>query len=293
MHLPTPDELALWLRVAGPPTVTGALRWTPGEQDLSFGWVVFGQPVFADLPPGVEVAVVHEAPDRWALAGPEGPLARADGRRAAVWRHGEVEVAQSLVVAPSPLLLLRPEPPEVPGGQVVADELLGRPCWRWTDGDTTRWVDDATACLLRTTAPSGTLELTAFAPGAAVDAGAFDLDAVAGPAGPSAAAEVRAEREGRAAAGFAVPWWPHGTQSWPVAGDPDAGSLLVQLATTDEAAPTVWVGVAPAGTPAPVRPGVRSQRWDGDGCSLSLSWTRGLSDDDRARLVAETPGAWP
>lgn len=36
-----------------------------------------------------------------------------------------------------------------PGGKVVRDELMGRPCWRWTSGDEVRWVDDETGCLLR------------------------------------------------------------------------------------------------------------------------------------------------
>lgn len=165
---PTPDELGVWLRVAGPTTATGALVWTPGQKELSFGWVSFGgPPLLVRLPSGAEVRFSYDGPRRWALDGPDGPLGRSDGRRAVAWRGDQVEAGGELIFVPSPELLLFPAPPaEDPGGEVVADDLLGRACWRWTARDQVRWVDDLTGCLLAHRAPAGTLALTAFEPGA-------------------------------------------------------------------------------------------------------------------------------
>jgi hypothetical protein len=145
-----------------------------------------------------------------------------------------------------------------------------------------------TGCLLARRRPAGTLALTSFTPGAPVDPSLFDVPPSAAPPEPS---PVRFE--GPVAPAFSVPWWPHGTLSYPVGGDPEVPSLLVQLAPSGEPAPSVWVGVAPLGQRAPVRPGVRSRRWDGEDCALSLSWTRDLSDDDVDRVVASVPRRWP
>lgn len=296
---PTPDELCVWLRVAGPTTATGALVWTPGQQELSFGWVSFGgPPLLVRLPSGAEVRFSYDGPRRWALDGPDGPLGRSDGRRAVAWRGDQVEAGGELIFVPSPELLLFPAPPaEDLGGEVVADDLLGRACWRWTAWDQVRWVDDLTGCLLAHRAPAGTLALTAFEPGAQVDPALFDLDGLAGPyvpAPPSRSRQRQQEQAERPAGpAFVVPWWPHGALSYPVGGAPEVPSLLVRLGTDDDRAPSVWVGVAPLGRRAPVRPGAGSRRWDGEDCSLSLSWTRGLSDDDVERVAASIPGRWP
>ncbi len=296
---PTSDELRDWLRVAGPVTATGALRWTPGEGDLAVGWVSYGgPPLLVDLPAGVEVRFAFDGPRRWALDGPDGPLGRSDGRRAVAWRDGRVEVGGELLAVPDPATLLLPAPPlEDPGGEVAADELLGRPCWRWTTTDEVRWVDEATGCLLAHRTPAGTLALTTFEPGAPVILALLDPDELVD-AGeqvePDDWAPPAPEPEGGhpPVPGFRVPWWPHGTMSHPVGGDPEVPSLLVRLTSSGGGDPSVWVGVAPAGRQAPVRAGVRSRRWAGDGCSLSLSWTRGLSDDDVERVVASLPGRW-
>jgi hypothetical protein len=287
---PTPDELRDWLRVAGPPTATGTLLWTPGEEPVSFGWVSFaGPPLFVHLSAGVEVRFSYDAPRRWALDGPDGPLGRSDGRRGVAWRGEQVEVGGELLLVPPPELLLLPEPPDELDGEVVADERLGRVCWRWTSRAEVRWVDDLTGCLLALRTASGTLELTAFEPGARVDPALFDLATLAGPDAPPPPQEPH--RPVRPT--FVVPWWPYGALSYPVGGDPEVPSLLVLLNTGDPRAPSVWVGVAPLGRRAPVRPGVRSRRWDGDDCSLSLSWTKGLPDHDVERIVASMPGRWP
>jgi hypothetical protein len=287
--VPTPDELADWLRVAGPgTTATGSLTWTPGDGDLNVGWVSFGElPLLVELPPAVEVRFAWDGPRRWALDGPDGPLGRCDGRRGLAWRDGQAETGGLLLPFPDPEELLLPEPPEPPDGEVAADELLGRACWRWTASDGVRWVDELTGCLLARRTPAGTLALTSFTPGAPVDLSLFDVPPSAAPPEPS---PVRFE--GPVAPAFSVPWWPHGTLSYPVGGDPEVPSLLVQLAPSGEPAPSVWVGVAPLGQRAPVRPGVRSRRWDGEDCALSLSWTRDLSDDDVDRVVASVPRRW-
>lgn len=267
--------------------------WTRGSEDLSFGWVAFGgPPLFVDLPVGVEVKFVYGGAGCWALEGPDGPLARTDGRRAVVWQDGGVEVGASLMAVPGPEQLLLPEVPQHREGahQVQADELLGRPCWRWSIGDEVRWVDEETGCLLKRVTSAGSLELTRFEPGAPVDRSLFDLDEWAGPQVKESGS--RAIREKRIEPTFLVPWWPRGALSFPVAGDPDVPSLLVLLNTGESRGPSVWVGVAPPGVPAPVRPGVKSRRWDGQDCSLSLSWTRDVSEDDVERIIASIPGGW-
>ena len=288
---PTPDELPDWLRVAGPTTATGALVWTPGDGDLAFGWCSFGgPPLLVQLPPGVELRFSFDGPRRWAVDGPDGPLGRSDGRRGVAWRDGDIEVGELLLVPPPEELLL-PTPPHEAGGDVVAAERLGRPCWRWTTADAVRWVDDETGCLLAQRTAAGTLALTAFEPGARVDPALFDLTDLAGPeAGPPPSLVTSAPPPAPA---FSVPWWPHGALSYPVAGDPAVPELLVLLNTGDVRAPSVWLGVAPLGRRAPVRPGVRSRRWDGEDCALSLSWTRDLSDEDAERVVASVPRWWP
>lgn len=289
---PTPDELVDWLRVAGPSTATGSVVWTPTGEDVAVGWCSFGgPPLVVHLPAEVEVRFTSGGPRRWALDGPDGPLARSDGRRAVAWRDGEVEVGGELLVVPPLEHLLLPGPPEVVGGEVAADELLGRACWRWTASDGVRWVDDETGCLLALRTAAGTLALTAFSPGAPVDPALFALDELAGPRDEVPA--TRAARADQPDPTFVVPWWPHGALSYPVGGDPEVPSLLVLLNTGDPRAPSVWVGVAPLGARAPVRPGVRSRRWDGEDCALSLSWTRGLSDADVERVVASIPRRWP
>jgi len=282
------------LAVAGPAAATGGVVWTPGEEEFSFSWASFGgPPLFVRLPPGVEVRFSYDGPLRWALNGPGGPLGRSDGRRAVAWREDEVEVGAWLVTVPSVQDLLLPEPPDVADGEVAADELLGRPCWRWTAREQVRWVDEQTGCLLAQRTPAGTLALTSFEPGAPVDAALFDLHDVAGldveaaPCGHSRAAQ------NPPAAGFAVPWWPYGALSYPVSGDPDKGSVLVRLNTGDGRAPSVWVGVAPLNQRPPVKRGVRSRRWNGQDCSLSLSWSPSLSDEDVDRVVASIPRNWP
>lgn len=289
---PTPDELVDWLRVAGPRTATGSVLWTPGGQDVSVGWVSFGgPPVIVHLPAGVEVRFSYDGPGRWALDGPDGPLCRSDGRRTVAWRDDQLETGAALLVVPDLERLLLPEPPDVAGGDVTADELLGRACWRWTAQGELRWVDDETGCLLAQRTAAGTLALTAFAPGAPVDPADFEVDEVAGRHDePPTSPPVRTEAIDPT---FSVPWWPHGALSYPVGGDPEVPSLLVLLNTGDARAPSVWVGVAPLGARAPVRPGVRSRRWDGEDCSLSLSWTTGLSDADVERVVASIPRRWP
>lgn len=292
---PTSDELCDWLRVAGTTTAVGAVVWTPGDQELSFGWVSFGgPPLLVQLPAGVEVGFAFDGPRRWSLHGPDGPLARSDGRRAVAWRADGVEAGGELMAVPNPEWLLLPGPPAAdPGGEVVQDERLGRPCWRWTAQDDVRWVDDETGCLLAHHTPAGAFELTGFVPGAPVDPALFDVEAEAGAAvaAPPSRPQRQARSEAPAHPGFTVPWWPHGASSYPVAGDPELPSLLVEL-MTDGPRPSLWVGVAPPGRRAPVRPGVRSRRWDGEDCSLSLSWTRDLSDDDVERVVASIPGRW-
>jgi hypothetical protein len=237
---PTSQELSDWPRVAGPPTATGALVWTPGERDLSFGWVSFGgPPLLVHLPAGVEVRFAFDGPRRWALDGPDGPLGRSDGRRAVAWRGADAEVGGELLPVPTPDLLLLPEPPVAHDGEVVADELLGRPCWRWTSQDEVRHVDDATGCLLSLITPSGTLVLTAFEPGAPVDPALFDLDDWAGPDAGAAPTLARPRRVRPPDPTFLVPWWPHGALSYPVGGDPEVPSLLVLLNTGDARAPSV------------------------------------------------------
>jgi hypothetical protein len=293
---PTPDELRDWLRVAGPTTATGALLWTPGAGDLARGWVSYGgPPLIVQFPAGVEVGFAFDGPRRWALDGPHGPIARSDGRRAVAWQGDDVEVGGPLVVVPDPAELLLPAPPwDDPGGEVAPDELLGRACWRWTAQDEVRWVDELTGCLLAHRTPAGTLALTAFEPGAPVDPALFELGGLADTGEPDGlgAPDEPTPRPGPTAPDVVVPWWPQGTLSYPVGGDPDVPSLLVQLTTADDRAPSVWVGVARPGRRAPVRPGVRSRRWDGEDCSLSLSWTRGLADDDVERIVASVPRRW-
>lgn len=285
---PTPEELADWLRVAGPGTATGGLLWTPGDGDLAFGWVSFGElPLLLDLPWAVEVRFSWDGPRRWALDGPDGTLARCDGQRGVVWRDGQVEAGGLVLPVPDPEELLLPEPPDRPDGEVAADALLGRACWRWTASDGVRWVDDQTGCLLARRTPAGTLALTSFVPGAQVDPALFDLPPSEAPPPP------RVTFQGPTAPAFAVPWWPHGALSYPVGGDPELPSLLVQVAPSGARAPSVWVGVAPSGQRAPVRPGVRSRRWDGEDCALSLSWRAGLSADDVDRVVASVPPRWP
>jgi hypothetical protein len=282
------------------------VRWTPGEEELSFGWFAFGgPPLIVELPAEVEVRFSYGGAGCWALEGPDGPLARSDGRRAVAWSDGTLAVGGSLMVAPGPQQLLLPEPPQEGRGarhvqahdaaadDVQADEVLGRQCWRWSLGDQVRWVDEETGCLLRMSTRAGLLELTDFQPGAPVDGALFDLDEWVGPYVDDVRSGSRAERETPVEATFVVPWWPHGALSSPVGGDPDVPSLLVLLNTGDRRAPSVWLGVAPLGERAPVRPGVRSRRWDGEDCSLSLSWGRRLSEDEAERIIASIPERWP
>lgn len=288
---PTPDELGVWLTVAGPATATGAVLWTPGEQALSFGWAaVGGPPLFVRLPAGLEVGFSFDGPQRWALDGPDGPLGRSDGRRAVAWRDDEVEHGAWLVTVPQLEELLLPRAAEDGGGEVSADERLGRACWRWTTEDQVRWVDDQTGSLLARQSSQGTLALTRFEPGAAVDPSLFDVDAVHGPAVEEVPQDGRPRPPDPT---FEVPWWPHGTLSFPVAGDAGEQSLLVQLVTGDDRDPSVWVGVAPRHRRAPVQQGARSRRWDGEDCSLSLSWRGDLSDEQAERIAASIPPRWP
>lgn len=144
----------------------------------------------------------------------------------------------------------------------------------------------------RLTHPGRTLALTSFEPGAPVDAALFDLNDVAGPDVGAAPSWHSRHAKTPPTATFAVPWWPHGALSYPVGGDPDKGSLLVRLNTGGARAPSVWVGVAPVDVRPPVKRGVRSRRWDGEDCSLSLSWSAGLSDQDVERVVASIPRRW-
>lgn len=90
---------------------------------------------------------------------------------------------------------------------------------------------------------------------------------------------------------FTVPWWPDGCSNRPVLGDVSEPSLLVELATRVDVG--WWVGVAPAGTPAPVQPGMRSRRWEGDEMSLSLSWDPTVPAELVDQVAASMPSGWP
>lgn len=179
-------------------------------------------------------------------------------------------------------------------GPVTADRVADRPCWRWDRGEDVVWVDEQTGCLLRSQSDRGVLELTEVAFDEAVDPAVFALpdDLPAPP--PSALPErpVRQEPAPPEPPGFRVPWWPGGCESQPVAGDPDVPEVLSVLLSHREGGPTFWVGVAPAGRLAPVRSRRRYRRWEGDGCSLSLSWSGDVPDAVVDRMVASMPTAW-
>lgn len=288
---PTPRELAVWLATASPGTATGRYRWSSGSPNpsINYGWI--GEPpLLVMAPPDVELAVSFRAPGDWRLDLPEGPLARASDGVAVLWQSDGRVRGRRLQQLIGPDRLLKPEAPRgEPDGEVAQDTLLGRMCWRWTSGEDVRWVDDATGCLLRLDSGDRCAAFSEIRFGESQDDMTYALGDLSD--AKDTTVPVPTDAEAQRALPFTVPWWPDGCSSLPVAGDPFAPSLLVELHTGDD---DRWcVGVAPAGTPAPVRLGLRSRRWDGDGVSLSLSWSPTVPDGLVDRVAASMPSVWP
>lgn len=299
---PSAAELSAWVAVASPRTARGRFRWTPPEPDwnVSVGWAGSGPPVMACVPDDVELAFWHAAPGSWRVEGPAGLVCTSDGRTAVVHRTDDIQVGGHLIMGVGPDGLLHPsdgrsrrrlQQPDT-SGTVAADELLGRPCWRWAAAERTLWVDDQTGCALRLDDADGSRELTAFEVDVEVDPALF-----APPDGVTLPREERSARPAgppppRPTAGFTVAWWPQGAPGHPIEGDASVPELLLELHTASDDAPRFWLGVAPAGVPARVRRGSRVRRWDGDGWAFALSWRGELPDEDVEQVVASIPRAW-
>lgn len=347
---PTPAELLAWLAVPEPPPVSGVFR--SEATGGTFAYVSSGQPVVVAVPAGRPVAFLHQPPDRWRLEVDGELLAVSDGttavgvavrRSGAAGAAGEVRhVGSTLQLVSGPDVLLRPGPPAPPYdaaqphrgpgadrellavGDVAADELLGRGCWRWTSPYGTWWLDALTGVLLQVITPyrsARLLELTVEQDVAAAEfavpadllaravpvpdpfqgrdrdlfAVGLDIDpdcTVEGVPAPGAAAPKPASIGDT---DFTVCWWPEPADSRLVRGDPDVPEVLLQL-DTGGAGTRFWLGVAPAGRAAPALDpeddDVEVYRWDGDGWTYALSWQDAVSREDLARLVASIPRSW-
>ncbi len=290
---PTPGELAAWLVTASPGTATGRYRWTSrsADQSVNHGWI--GEPpVLVGVPPDVELVVSYRAPGDWRLDLPGGPLARASGGVVVLWEPDGRLTGRRMQQLMGPDRLLTPERlAREPGGTVVLDELLGRVCWRWGTGDEVRWVDDATGCLLRLDTGDRSAAFSEVVFGQVQDDATYALGDLSDAKDLTALETQHPAPALQQTLPFTVPWWPDGCANRAGGGDVSDPSLLVILATRDDS--QWWVGVAPAGMPAPVRSGLASRRWDGDGVSLSLSWEPTVPDELVDRVAASMPSVWP
>jgi hypothetical protein len=294
---PTPRELAAWAAVADVPAARGTYRWRSrrGSAD-DIGWFGFAGDIPAPLavPPGTDVAFWYAAPDRWRIEVDAELVGVSDGRTALA-RHGEdVHVGSRLLAPTGPARLLQPDAQDEPSGEVAADVLLDRACWRWTASATTWWLDHDTGVALAyedAAVRAELLELELTADGADFTLPA-DLLAQGRPLVDLPPRESGRETEQRRAQWrpeFTVPWWPRGTLCWPDSGDPAVPEVLLVLGS---GRPRFWLGVAPLPREAPVKRRARTHRWTGDGWSFALSWRGDLTQEELARVVGSVPAAW-